>query len=45
VRTQASCSPCYKRKCDEMICMNGIGVDEVMEAAATFMVTEDRQDT
>jgi heptosyltransferase-1 len=45
VRTQASCSPCYKRKCDSMICMNGIEVDEVMEAAVTFMVTEGRQGT
>jgi 3-deoxy-D-manno-octulosonic-acid transferase/heptosyltransferase-1 len=40
VRTQAPCSPCYKRKCDEMICMNEIGVDEVMDAAALFMGTE-----
>ena len=40
VRTQAPCSPCYKRTCDSMICMNEIGVDQVMEAAAVFMVTE-----
>ncbi len=45
VRTPASCSPCYKRKCEEMICMNGIGVDEVMEAAAVFMGAEGRQGT
>jgi heptosyltransferase-1 len=43
VRKQVSCSPCYKRKCDSMICMNGIGVDEVMEAAATFMRTSAAQ--
>jgi len=28
-----------------MICMNGIGVDEVMEAAAVFMGAEGRQGT
>jgi 3-deoxy-D-manno-octulosonic-acid transferase/heptosyltransferase-1 len=43
VRKQVSCSPCYKRKCDTMICMNRIGVDEVMEAAAAFMEMEGRQ--
>jgi 3-deoxy-D-manno-octulosonic-acid transferase/heptosyltransferase-1 len=40
VRAQAPCSPCYKRTCDSMICMNEIGVDQVMEAAAVFMVTD-----
>jgi 3-deoxy-D-manno-octulosonic-acid transferase/heptosyltransferase-1 len=40
VRAQAACSPCYKRTCDSMICMKGIGVDEVMEAAAVVMGTE-----
>jgi 3-deoxy-D-manno-octulosonic-acid transferase/heptosyltransferase-1 len=41
VRTQAPCSPCYKRECDSMICMNEITVDEVMESAAAFMGPED----
>ncbi len=40
VRTQAPCSPCYKKRCDSMICMNEIGVDQVMEAAAVFMDTD-----
>ncbi len=39
VRKQVSCSPCYKRSCASMLCMNEIGVDEVMEAAGLFMRT------
>jgi 3-deoxy-D-manno-octulosonic-acid transferase/heptosyltransferase-1 len=40
VRTQAPCSPCYKKKCDSMVCMNEIGVDQIMEAAAGLMGAE-----
>lgn len=33
IRNQLSCSPCFKRRCDSRICMEGISVEEVLEAA------------
>jgi len=32
IRNQLSCSPCFKRICDSRICMEGISVEEVLEA-------------
>lgn len=37
VRKQVPCSPCYRRRCDSMLCMREIEVDDVMEAAGLFM--------
>jgi lipopolysaccharide heptosyltransferase I len=31
VRTGVGCSPCFKRKCEDVRCMRGITVEEVME--------------
>jgi lipopolysaccharide heptosyltransferase I len=35
VCSAAPCAPCEKRKCDEAICMDGIGVEDVFAAAKT----------
>jgi ADP-heptose:LPS heptosyltransferase len=31
VRTGIDCSPCFKRTCDDVRCMRGITVEEVMQ--------------
>lgn len=32
IRKELSCSPCFSRKCKDMTCMEGIGVEEVIRA-------------
>jgi len=32
VRKQVPCSPCFKKKCSSMMCMQGIGVEDVIES-------------
>jgi len=35
VRANLSCSPCYSRKCNHISCMNWLGIEPVLEAAAS----------
>ena len=30
IREDLDCAPCYRRKCDDLICMNGISADKVL---------------
>jgi heptosyltransferase-1 len=37
IREEIPCSPCFKKKCFEQICMRGISVDRVFESAKEFL--------
>ncbi len=37
VRTSISCSPCFKKKCKEPLCMSGISVEKVLEAVKEYL--------
>lgn len=37
VRTGIACSPCFRRNCDHMSCMKGIGIEEVLQRIRTML--------
>ncbi len=37
IKSGASCSPCFKKKCSNFICMKNISVDEVFEAIEGYI--------
>ncbi|MBU0675213.1 MAG: lipopolysaccharide heptosyltransferase I [Proteobacteria bacterium] len=38
IRAESTCSPCFQRKCDSLVCMRGITVSEVVSAVAALVV-------
>ena len=37
IKSGVSCSPCFKKKCSNLICMDNISVDEVFEAIEEYL--------
>ena len=37
IRTPISCSPCFKKKCKEPLCMKGISVEQVFEGIREYL--------
>jgi len=37
IRSRVSCSPCFKKKCSNFICMDNISVDDVFEAIKEYL--------
>jgi len=37
LRSHEDCSPCYRKRCGRMHCMEGIGVEEAVEAAERLL--------
>jgi 3-deoxy-D-manno-octulosonic-acid transferase/heptosyltransferase-1 len=40
VRAEVDCSPCFKKKCDQMTCMREIVVEDVFEAAKAIVLKD-----
>ena len=38
VRTDLHCSPCFKKKCNHISCMNDIAVEDVLAAVDTLLL-------
>ncbi len=38
VRSAAPCSPCFRKKCNDPLCMSGIDVERVFEAASDLLI-------
>ena len=37
IRSRVPCSPCFKKKCGNFICMDNISVDDVFEAIEEYL--------
>ena len=37
IKSGVSCSPCFKKKCSNFVCMDNISVDEVFEAIEEYL--------
>ena len=41
IRTGIECSPCFKKRCDSMVCMKEITVESVFQAVEEIILTEE----
>jgi ADP-heptose:LPS heptosyltransferase len=42
IRSGIECSPCFKKECNEIKCMEGISVDDVFDVARSIILSESR---